>query len=252
MPIETILTVGWPPITADNAYNAVNIHTKATQAENYLLALRQILTPLREQAGTGKPLHIKSTDRLFRRRTEDFSAIKKFVRASETIIDASLQPIFYEMDVFSYAFLKGAKNLDAILRETSKVMNPFREILPQWQAEIKSLEDFEREGIMPKTSTVADKYLELRRIIAPGSARDERRTLATLLISGPSTAEEIAKDLGMSYGLSERMLPLFEQINIVQGRDEQGTYRYVLTTEALPRVLFCVRETVGIDFVEIL
>ena len=78
-------------------------------------------------------------------------------------------------------------------------------------------------------------------------------TLASdVTAGGLPSEEEIAKDLGMSYGLSERMLPLFEQINIVQGRDEQGIYRYVLTKEALSRVLFCVRETVGIDFVEIL
>ena len=252
MPIETILTVGWPPIVEDDIFEAINIHAKLTQAENYLQTLRQTLMKLREKIGADKPLHIKSTGRLFRRRTGHFAAIKKFVRSSETIMDATLQPAFYEIDVFAYAFLKGAKNLDAILRETSKVISPFREILPQWQSEIKSLENFERAGIMPQIQQIAENYLELRCIVAPGSARDENRTLATLLISGPSTAEEIARDLGISYGLSERILPLFEQIKIVQGSQEQGVYRYRLTTEALPRVLFCLREIMGINLIEIL
>jgi hypothetical protein len=252
MPIETILTVGWSIIADDDTSDATHIHAAAIQTDNYTAKIREMLTTLREQIGPDKPLHIKSTGRLFRRRTGHFSAIKKFVTASEKAIEATLRPIFYEIDAFSYAFLKGAKNLDAILRESSQTTSSFRQNLPQWLNEIKSLEEFEREGIMPKAPHLAEKYLELRRVLAPASARDERRTLTTLLVSGPSTSEEISFDLGMAYGLSDRLLPMLEQIQVVKGRNEQGAYRYALTMEALPCVLFCLRETMGIDLIEVL
>jgi hypothetical protein len=252
MPIETVLTVGWPIIAEEDTTDATYIHAQGIQSDNYAQKIREMLTTLRNQIGPDTPLYIKSTGRLFRRRTGHFSAIKKFVTASEQVIDSTLRPIFYEIDAFSYAFLKGAKNLDTILRESKKTTQPFRQNLPDWIKAIKSLEEFEREGIMPNKPHLAEHYLELRRVIAPASARDERRTLTTLLVSGPSTSEEISNDLAMPYGLSDRLLPMLAQIGVVQGRKEQGLYRYALTIEALPCVLFGLRETMGIDLLAVL
>jgi hypothetical protein len=253
MALETVLTTNWPPIVTTDSYNAVNLHNQASQTDDYIAKLRELLTALREQTGKDKPMPIHSVGRLFRRRPGGFSALKKFVSTCEGLTDKTLQPLFFGIDVFSYAFLKGAKNFDAIMRETkaTTIKSPFRNIYPQWQKEIAELELFEREGVIPKSPDIIESYLKLRQVVAPNSAREERRTLATLLVSGPSTAEEIAADLGMSYGLSGRMLPTFEQVGVVVGQEEVDAYRYALKTETLPQVIFCLRETMGIDLLEV-
>ncbi|WP_353572572.1 hypothetical protein [Candidatus Albibeggiatoa sp. nov. BB20] len=252
MAIDTILTVGWPIVKADDAFSATNIHAKAKQSDDYKAALKHIYTDLRGQLGEEKPMYIGSVGRLFRRRPDQFGAIKKFVRNSEKAIDESLGTVYFEIDAFSYAFLKGAKNFDIIIPETDKIEGSYRKIRKSLLAEMSQLEEFEREGYKPRDKNVMEKYLVLREVIASQAARDERRALATLLVSGPSTSEQIANDLGMPYGLSDLVLPLYEKIGIASRREEFGETVFAITEEALARVLFCLRETMGVDFIDVL
>ncbi|MCV6636343.1 hypothetical protein [Candidatus Albibeggiatoa sp. nov. NOAA] len=252
MAIDTILTVGWPLMKADDVFDATNMHAKAEQADDYKAALKQVYTDLRKQLGEGKPMHISSVGRLFRRRPDHFGAIKKFVRNSEKVIDKSHGKIYFEIDAFSYAFLKGAKNFDIVMPETDSIEGSFRKIRRKMLDEMSQLEEFEREGYKPEDSKVMENYLALREVIASPAARDERRALATLLVSGPSTSEQIANDLGMPYGLSGLVLPVYEKIGVATRREELGETLFAITEEALPRVLFCLRETMGVDFIEVL
>lgn len=252
MAIDTILTVGWSVVKADDAFAATNIHAKAEQADDYKTALKQIYTELRGQLGTSKPIYIGSVGRLFRRRPDQFNAIKKFVRTSEKVIDESHEQVFFEIDAFSYAFLKGAKNFDIIMSETDKVEGAYRKIRKSLLDEIAQLEEFEREGYKPTDEKIMENYLALRAVIASLSARDERRALATLLVSGPSTSQQISQDLAMPYGLSDLVLPIYKKIGVVEQREEFGEINFAVKKEALARVLFCLRETMGIDFISIL
>jgi len=252
MTIETILTVGWPIVEADDAFAATNIHAKAEQFDDYKTALKQTFTELRAQLGEDKPMYIASVGRLFRRRADQFGSIKQFVRNSEKIIDESIGTVYFEIDAFSYAFLKGAKNFDTILPETDKVEGSYRKTRKNLLAEISQLEEFEREGYKPKDKKIMENYLSLRAVIASDAARDERRALATLLVSGPSSSEQIANDLGMPYGLSDLVLPLYEKMGVTARREEFGETVFAITESALARVLFCLRETMGVDFIDVL
>ena len=252
MAIDTILTVGWPMVEADDPFAATNIHAKASQSDDYKAALKQIYTELSTQTGEAKPMHITSVGRLFRRRPDQFNAIKKFVRSSEKVLDKSHGQVFFEIDAFSYAFLKGAKNFDIVMPETDNAEGSYRRIKKQLLAEMSQLEELEREGYQPRDKSVMENYLTLREVIASPAARDERRSLATLLVSGPSTSEQISNDLGMPYGLSDLVLPVYESIGIVTRREEFDETLFAITEEALARVLFCLRETMGVDFISVL
>ena len=81
---------------------------------------------------------------------------------------------------------------------------------------LTTLENFERTGNLPEEMSELDahQYLSMRRMIARPSARDEWRILARLLISGPSTASNLERELNISYAFAHQTLCLFESIGI--------------------------------------
>jgi hypothetical protein len=245
MPLEAVLTVGWPEKPPEKI-SATTLHEACAQSEGkaYAEELFHHLIRLRQELPAKQPLIIGGTERLFRRRANGFGKIKTFLGTLNDVvttypIDGNVQ---CHMDVFTYAFLKGAKNIDFFLPESTRCEGPFRRSYPQWQRTIVTLEAFERFGKpLPEKQRVA--YLALRRIIARPSARDERRTLATLLVSGPSTSDEITQDLGLSFTLSDRILPTLQQAGVL---DRRGA-AYSIRCAALPRVVFVLREVMGLD-----
>lgn len=189
-------------------------------------------------------------------------------------------------NAFLYTFLCSAKNFDLFLRDNVEVLD----------AEVKTLEElmsklelFEREGKIvdeladecprrydqtessaPRTPTTPTRqlrktYLELRAIAVRPSARDEQRTLATLLFSGPSTAAQIEADLGISKNLADRMLRALEAVVEKDGEEQKSTapsataetekrsvFRLREEPEKLAVVLYLLRYTLGIDPIGVL
>ncbi len=156
----------------------------------------------------------------------------------------------YQLNFFLYAFLCPAKNLDLFLTvtlttESLKKYDSIRE-------KLNAIEKFERTGIVDsRQENVTSKWLEIRNVAARTTARDEQRTLATLLFSGPSTAEEIATDLGISVNLVKRVL---QSIQSVLKTLKPGDEYCQLDTESdsLSATLYLLRSTLGLDPVAIL
>ena len=246
MPLEAVLTVGWPDIQpGELAATALHEDCLYTTSSDYSKRLLQQLNARRHT----QPMVIKGTEGLFRRRANDFSRIKTFMGTLHEVVRAhpELGTIHCEIDAFAYAFLQGAKNFDFLLPESRNQTGLFRQKSRQWRRDIVALERFERDG-RPLGARYETAYLDLRRIVARKSARDERRTLATLLVSGPSTLDEVKTDLGLSYDLAGRILTTLQSIDVLVCPAE----RYRITLDALPRVVFCLREVMGFDLLAVL
>ena len=194
---------------------------------------------------------ITGLDALFRRRTGGFAPLKQFLGALALLPPQSdyPQPLTCQIDAFAWSFLKGAKNLDLLL-PAAPHSAAMRAEYQRWRKDIRALERFERLGLpLPQPGAIsADAYLALRAIVTRPSARDERRALASLLVSGPSTLAEITDDLGLNYSLGERSLAVFESkpLALLKRRDEC----FSLRAETLPLVLFGLRETMGLDLLD--
>jgi hypothetical protein len=248
MSLRAVLTVGWKDDPRDE-FSAVRLNNRARESEKgYQETLTEILKNARQ------PITIYGLEQLFRRRAEGFTEIKEFVGALTTIAtsEEGIGTVRCHIDAFAYAFLKGAKNFDFLLPEEKDKSGPFRLILPKWEEKITALEEFERTGESPppEIELFKEQYLDLRKIITRKSARDERRSLATLLVSGPSTLKEIKDDLGLNYSLSQRTIGTFTEIGVVIQR--QDDERYVISQEPLLIVVFCLREVMGLDYLSVL
>ena len=235
MKLTTKLTTGWKDIESEA--NAIKLHNSALNNpdgnySNFLI----------NKIGSENFDGIHQLEQLFRKSTIGFKPIKQFVGALTTFAD-NKELICY-LDVFAYSFLKGAKNFDLLLPFDKKHNKEFIDIYKQWLKIFRKLEKFERFGKQNISDKQKKQYLELREIVARLSARDEIRTLATLLVSGPSTLEEVSEDLGLNYTLGQRTVGVFKNIDVVEKRDKE---KYAIATEALPIVIFCLRETIGLD-----
>jgi hypothetical protein len=149
MPLEAFLTMGWPELptsdpSAASAIYKVFCESANSQKDAYSESFHDILSGLRASVTNEEPVYIKSTDALFRRRAGGFSDIKNFIgKLSEIVATSSnIGRVNCEIDVFAYAFLKGAKNFDFFLPESKNDIGPFRKIHPQWQKELTALETY--------------------------------------------------------------------------------------------------------------
>jgi hypothetical protein len=240
MDLKAYLTFGWQA-NPEDSFSAARIHQEAESAGGeYKEALAASITKcsLNGHRITGLEL-------LFRRRTDGFGKLKKFIGELLHLPaqENSMNIIVCEIDAFAYAFLKGAKNFDFLL-PLAKEPNPeFDAYCRTIHETIDQLKGFERRG-RPISSEMKGKYMALRSIVMRKSARDECRSLATLLISGPSTLDDIKYDLGLNYSLSQRTLAVFENCGVVERRNN-GTF--CIQKTALPVVVFSLREAMGID-----
>lgn len=209
------------------------------QAENYREEL------LRQLHAQNEVSAIIGLEQLFRRTTNGFNTIKQFVRELVSIQSSRLSssPLLCRMDVFAYSFLKGAKNFDLLLPFDRKNNSAFLAQHKKWALQIEQLEKFERSGIKIDND-LSSTYLQLRQVVSRPSARDELRTLVTLLISGPSSVDEICQQLGLNSVLVGRMIAVFDQIQVIEPR---GDETYALVEQTLSIVLFCLREVMGIE-----
>ena len=174
-----------------------------------------------------------------RRNTAGFSTIKSLAEQAN-----SEKPLV--INAFLYAFLCPAKNFDLFLKEN---VDTISSDVARIEKKMKSLADFEREATSLREAGLRKIYLAARNIAARKSARDEQRTLATLLFSGPSTAKEIAQDLDISENLAGRILRVLGSV-----AEEQDPGRFTLRadTDTLAVVLQLLRSTLGLDPIRVL
>ena len=235
------LTAGWDDENP-TILTAKELHEAALEDGNYIESLSSQLIQ-------NKSNEIYQLEQLFRKSTQGFQPIKKFVGALTLIEDQNKdknedkKSLSCYINVFAYSFLKGAKNFDLLLPFDKKQNKEFIKTYKKWSEIIRNLEDFERYG-QNISEELTEQYLALRKVVSRASVRDEIRTLATLLISGPSTLEQVSEDLGLNYTLGQRTVSLFENIGVVKKLELEI---WMIATEALPVVIFCLRETIGLD-----
>ena len=242
--IQTHLTVGWPTIPEDHwskDFLRVEKQTEGSLNKNSKYQKR-ILSLLKDK---DNPYQFEEVDALFRKSTPGFQPIKRFIA---TLLSLETQPLKQSIvechiDAFAYGFLKGAKNFDLLMPYHPKPDDLLHQKYQDWSTQIAQLETYERTG-QPIDPALADQYKALRPILARPSNRDELRTLASLLISGPSSLEMIKNDLGLNFDLGQRTLSVFEPCGVVERRDNG---LYAINTSALPLVIFGLREVLGLD-----
>ncbi|MEM9088242.1 MAG: hypothetical protein AAGC93_05800 [Cyanobacteria bacterium P01_F01_bin.53] len=249
MQLAAKITVGWADIPRSQ-FAARELHNRASAASNYTKSLFHQL-----QLGTSETV-ILGLDHLFRQSTGGSSPIRKLVSELTYLptIPALSVPLSCEVDLFAYAFLAGTKNFDLLLPLTPNNNIAIAQVQTDCALALRALENFERTGTLPPKFDELDaqQYLAIRRVISRPSARDELRTLATLMVSGPSTAPDLVRELGINEGLAQRMLGLFESIGIFTRWGEEPGRRveepvFVIDKVAIPLVVFCLRETLGLD-----
>lgn len=172
------------------------------------------------------------------RRRDRYEAIKQRLANSRQRSPLALH-------AFTYAFLGSAKNVDLFLdADDSRI----REQLLSLCSALGALEAFEREGAaLPKAlESLKAPYLRLRRVMLRPSARDERRALTHLLMTGPATAGELvaALELPSPSGAERALMALAP---VVVSRREASHEIFEIEDSLLPVALFAVRERMGID-----
>ena len=174
-----------------------------------------------------------------RRNDAGFGDIKK--RVTQTDGEKPLK-----LNAFFYAFLFPAKNFDLFLSEDFKAVE---KAIGEIEKKIRQLLEFERTACDDTPTALRNSYLALREVIGRGTARDERRTLATLLFSGPSTAEQVARELGITANLVDRM---FLALSPVLESSGEQSVALRADTNSLAVVLYLLRSTLGVDPIAVL
>lgn len=250
--MQAVLTESWnEPIAGAQSAASLCGQLQHNQSET-------IDTLIADSIDGQQTLSVMGLDDVFRRRQSGFSAIKKLV-TTLILCENELQQHNISMrcgcNALVYAFLTGAKNFDFIIPESDdRTASTFRKILPVWKSTIQQLESFEREGKSLSDAELKETYLQIRPIMIRSSARDEHRVLTTLLMSGPSTLEDISRDLRLPYTLSERVAAPFISAGIVDKSTATDctSIRYGITRQFIPLVLFLARETLGVDPLSVL
>ncbi|MEL6551963.1 MAG: hypothetical protein AAFQ63_00680 [Cyanobacteria bacterium J06621_11] len=249
MQLAAKLTIGWDDAPR-SPFAATELHQRAITAPHYEKSLLYQL-----QAASAET-RIVGLDQLFRQTCGGFGPIKQFLGALTYLpnLPSGPSPLICEIDLFAYTFLVGTHKIDRLLPITKTNDIELAHIQTGCTQAIATLEDFERTGTLPSEMSELDahQYLSLRQIIARPSARDEWRILARLLISGPSTASNLERELGLDYTFAHQILCLFESIGIftrwgkeLERSSEETTF--VIAQVAIPLVLFCLKQTLGLN-----
>jgi len=210
MKLKAVLEYGWhtqPDIPFAANWDAAAL--KEEEGEGYDAALARIAAAHDT---------VQGVDKLFRRRGEaGVDPIKRFVHALLNNNDES--SLVCRIDYFTYTFLKGAKNFDFFFPAVKE--DSLTEMEPLFgkagiHARMESLQDFELTGVATLDDDTRQTYLEARPLAQRESARDEWRSLAVLLYSGPSTLDSISRDLGLGYTLSDRLLVPFRNCGLLR------------------------------------
>ena len=249
MPITAVLTTGWPESSA-TPMSALQLHEAAGRSnKEYRKAIKELI------ASGAQPPEILCLEGIFRRSISGFGPLQKMV---STLLDVDME-IRCQIDAFAFAFLSGAKNYDTLLHVDHSSKQILQKQCAQWRDAVAALTEFERLGKEKPSkwslsssdwSHLKATYLALRSIVGRDSARDERRTLVVLLITGPASSDQIREDLRLNYSLSRRVMSALVDTGALSYRRESS--EYLLDLKAISVVLFLVRELMGLDMLEML
>ena len=233
---------------ADNAYNnTINAESFIDHESDSKIRQETLLNKLNS---LNESVTILSLERLFNRNINGFGEIKSIV--SDLFFILNIDKLKYSplchLNAFTFAFLAAAKNYDLFIAIDNK--QEVKEKVEQLVAEINSLTEFERIGkpLAEKYGSLKAPYLSLRQMIARPSARDEQRILALTLISGSMTFEKLEAALGCNTSLIQRILAMFVADKVIL----ENRLNYSINENYLAIVLLCLRETHGMDPLNIL
>lgn len=189
-------------------------------------------------ASSSETLMIGNCESLFRRTPSGFADLKKLPSA---LANYPEKKCLCHFNAFSYSFLVGAKNYDLQIPEQRD--NLFRQSLPGFLRTLELLGEFEQTGRNFPSTLDKNQHLQARSLLTRPSARDERRILAELLISGPSTIEQLTEELDLWPDLTDRILKALGTLNLVS-RDDQVMS---LNPDLLAVSYFLLRATFGLE-----
>ncbi len=242
MKLRAVLEYGWKGCDAlPYATDWDTLAIKEDESEGYDSALARIV-----QGHSA----VQGVDKLFRRRGEaGVDPIKRFVKGLlECEEDETLT---CHIDYFAYVFLKGAKNFDfffpAVKEDSSEQLAP---LFGPGGVEniVEALQTFELTGYGVEDKGIRSTYLDARPLAQRESARDEWRTLAVLLYSGPSTLDSISKDLGLGYTLADRLLVPFRRCGLLC--KEGNVYALETAPAKMAITLALLRAVLGLNPLE--
>jgi len=201
-------------------------------------------------ASKNNSISILSMEQLFHRHINGFGEIKQFVGDLSYLLmtDQLKQSPICFLNAFTFAFLASAKNFDLLMDIVNQQEVKTKvELLVN---EINNLAEFERRGkpLAEAYSSLKTPYLSLRQIIARPSARDEQRILSLVLLSGLTTFAQLEASVDGNTSLVQRILALFKEINVIV----EVQSKYCINENNLAIVLFCLRETQGLDPISML
>ena len=249
MQLAANITVGWADLPKSQ-FCAQALHSRAIAAPHYERSLFHQLQLAKADT------RILGLDQLFRRACGSYQPLLQLARSLNDLpnIPNLPAPLLCDIDLFAYAFLAGVQNFDLLLPLVHHNSVALAQILSDCQEAVRSLEDFERTGALPSQMSELDaqQYLALRRAVARPSAQLELQTLAVLLVSGPSAVIHLTQELTTEPGAARRILNLFESIEIVtRWGEEPGSSStdplFVIDKVAVPLVIFCLKEILGLD-----
>ena len=249
MQLAARLTAGWADLPR-SPFSAKALHNKAVVSGHYEKSLFHQLQTIPPDT------NILGLDALFRQTCGGFEPIAQFVRAlaMQPVVRGNPTLLLCEIDLFAYTFLSGLNNFDLLLPLSQHTNVELAQVKSGCEEALSTLENFERSGTLPKRMSELDaqQYLAVRRIIVRPTAHTERKALATLLISGPSTASNLERELNIPNHAAQQTLFLFESIGLLTRWGEEPGYVgnepvFVIDKVAIPLVLFCLKETLGLD-----
>ncbi|KZN32793.1 hypothetical protein [Pseudoalteromonas luteoviolacea] len=239
--LKVELMTGFAHLRDEATVDALSLHSQAVALANqkeggYLEALADSLP-------ASDSLYISSVDTLFKRYEAGFGPIKDFLLGLKFISNHRGGNIKVRVNIFVFAFLAHAKNLDLMF--CTEVSANHKGRFLSWQNTIDGLVLFELKGrtITNDRIGLAEPYLKLRKILERDSTRNELALLALLTFSSPMQEEEILKVLGGSHsGLKALLFTLLDT-----GVVTKSFGLVTINEKYIPIAVFFVRAKLGVD-----
>ncbi|MBQ4812493.1 hypothetical protein J8M20_14140 [Pseudoalteromonas luteoviolacea] len=243
--LKVELVTGFDHLHDSGAIDACSLHLHALKHKEqkgigYLEALASSLP-------ASKRLDISSVDPLFKRYEAGFGPIKDFLLGLKLISNRDGVSIKVRVNIFIFAFLAHAKNLDLMFHTEIKTKHKSRFLT--WQKAINSLVLFESKGreVNCEQKVLVAPYLKLRKILERDSARNELALLALLTFSCPMQEKEILKVLGGSDSGLKALLFTLQDTGVVTVSCGLVTIEQVY----IPIAVFFVRAKLGVDLMQL-
>lgn len=222
--IQAVLTLGWDAPSAEIS------GLEAVQGD-----------PVPSVSVSADEITVANCESLFQRHSKGYAPLKEFVKRAPFL---AKKKVTCHFNAFAYSFLKGAKNYDFLFPEVPD--SPYRKNEQAFTETLAQLESFEQLGEKFPDRIDKETYLAVRKIFIRPGAREERWVPGELLLSGASTAKELAFILGTYDSLIERAFEQYQDLGILSMNGEYAT----LSSSHLEIIYFFIRECLGIDPIE--